>query len=78
MKFIEKLREVRKANHLTQKNIANQLGISERAYQHYEAGTREPNIETLLQLSIILNISLDELLCRHDYRKSHEVSVDEH
>ncbi len=78
MKFIEKLREARKSNHLTQKNIANQLGISERAYQHYEAGTREPNIETLLQLSIILNISLDELLCQNDYRKSHEESVDEH
>lgn len=78
MNFTEKLRKSRKAAHLTQKNISDKLGISERAYQHYEAGTREPNIEILLQLSIILNISLDELLCRDDYLKLHEVSADEH
>ena len=32
----------------------------------------------IVLLSIILNISLDELLCQNDYRKSHEESVDEH
>ena len=46
------------------------LGISMRAYQHYEAGTREPNIETLIQLSSILNVSLDDLLCREDVLQS--------
>ena len=78
MNFTQKLRESRKTALLTQKNISDKLGISERAYQHYEAGTREPNIEILLQLSIILNLSLDELLCREDYRQSHEAFFDEH
>lgn len=77
MKFNQKLRETRKTANITQKNIANQLGISERAYQHYESGTREPNIETLILLSVILNVSLDDLLCRNDYLQSLEVPADE-
>lgn len=78
MKFNEKLRESRKVANLTQKNLAKKLDISERAYQHYEAGTREPNIEVLIKLSAILNTSLDDLLCREDFLQSHEVFSDEH
>ncbi len=78
MKFNEKLRESRKVANLTQKNLAKKLDISERAYQHYEAGTREPNIEVLIKLSAILNTSLDDLLCREDFLQSHEVFFDEH
>ena len=47
--------------------MAEQLGISARAYQHYETGTREPNIDKLIKLAIILNVSLDDLLCKNDY-----------
>lgn len=77
MKFNQKLRELRKTINLTQKDAAKKLGVSERAYQHYEAGTREPNIETLIRLSAILNVSLDELLCREDFLQSHAISADE-
>ena len=73
MQFNEKLKLTRKSVHMTQRHVAELLGISERAYQHYEMGTREPNIEMLLRLSILLNVSLDDLLCRADYKKSHEV-----
>lgn len=78
MKFHQKLREARKTSNITQKNIADKLGISVRAYQHYEGGTREPNIETLVQLSVILNVSLDDLLCREDVLQSLATSADEH
>lgn len=77
MEFNQKLRESRTAANLTQKDIAKKLNISERAYQHYEGGSREPNIKTLIRLSAILNVSLDELLCRDDFLQSHGVSVDE-
>ena len=64
MKFNKKLKELRNKNGITQANMAEQLGISARAYQHYETGTREPNIDKLIKLAIILNVSLDELLCK--------------
>ncbi|MCI9080597.1 MAG: helix-turn-helix transcriptional regulator [Lachnospiraceae bacterium] len=78
MKFNQKLQETRKTANLTQKRLAQKLEISERAYQHYEAGTREPNIETLIKLSSILNVSLDDLLCKEDFLQSHEVFSDEY
>lgn len=78
MKFNEKLRQLRIEKGFSQHSIAQQLQINDRSYQNYEYGTREPNIETLIRLSAIFQISLDELLCRDDFLQSHEVSVDEH
>ncbi len=77
MIFNEKLKSIRQISKHTQHDVANYLGISDRAYQHYELGTREPNLETLLKISLYFNISLDDLLCRQDFIDSHEVSVDE-
>lgn len=76
MSFHEKLKNLRISSGLTQHYMAEQLRITDRSYQNYEYGKREPNIETLIQISFILNVSLDELLCRNDYLKSHEASVD--
>ena len=77
MKFHEKLKELRVSNGLSQHFIAEQLKINDRSYQNYEYGKREPNIETLIRLSAILDVSLDELLCRDDFLQSHEVYADE-
>lgn len=49
---------------LSQKAVASMLGISERAYQHYEAGTREPNIDTLNMLADLFHVSIDYLCGR--------------
>ena len=77
MKFNEKLKHLRLSNGFTQIAIAKKLGITDRAYQRYEYGEREPNFDILLKLSIIFNVSLDDLLCREDYLKEHEAVVDE-
>ncbi|MCI8644322.1 MAG: helix-turn-helix transcriptional regulator [Lachnospiraceae bacterium] len=77
MKFCERLRELRKQSSISQKNIAQQLGIHVVTLQQYERGVREPNIETLLKMAILFNVSLDDLLCLDDFKYSHEVSSDE-
>ena len=46
--------------------MAMRLETSERAYQHYEAGTREPNMINLVALADALNVSLDYLCGRSD------------
>lgn len=63
--FTERLIECRKAK-VTQKEMAIYLGISERAYQHYEAGTRTPKIDIATKIADFLNISVDYLLGRTD------------
>ncbi len=46
---------------LSQKAVADYLGISQQAYSKYENNLNSFNFETALKLGEILNISLDEL-----------------
>lgn len=77
MKFNECLKKVRVSRSKTQKQMAELLSMTTNAYQRYELGTSEPNIQKLLKISAILDVSLDELLCRPDYLKSLEESFDD-
>lgn len=70
MKFHERLRELRQQSPLMQKQIAEQIGVSTVTFRQYEQGTREPNIEKLLKLAVIFNVSLDDLLCLDDFKKA--------
>ena len=47
---------------MTQKNVADEIGVSLRGYQQYEQGKFEPNIERLIRLADIFHISVDELI----------------
>lgn len=62
MKFNERLKEIRKDNGFTQKEIYTKLGVSPNCYASYEQGRTEPNIQTLIQLCSIFKISADYLL----------------
>lgn len=71
--FHSKIREFRKDINLTQKQMAERLNISERAYQYYESGQREPNLDTLFNISNIFDISIDYLLGKTSNRNSHKL-----
>ena len=64
MKFYERLKQERKAHNLTQKYVAEKIGVSVRAYQQYEQGKYEPNIEKLILLADLFGITVDFLICR--------------
>lgn len=76
MKFNERLRELRQQSPLMQKEIAEHLGVSTVTLRQYEQGTREPNIEKILKLAILFNVSLDDLLCINDFKKVLSASSD--
>lgn len=67
MTFSERLKETRLKSGLTQKQVAQQSGISERQYQHLEAGNFYPQYETFLRLADLFRVSLDYLAGRDDY-----------
>ncbi|MEZ3424505.1 MAG: helix-turn-helix transcriptional regulator [Lachnospiraceae bacterium] len=69
--FHTKLKEMRQKKGLTQKQMAEILSMATNAYQRYELGTSEPNMLKLLKLSVILDVSLDELLCRDEFLAEH-------
>ena len=60
--LIERVKQCRKSMNVTQKAVAEVLGVSERAYQHYELNTREPNHDILIKLCQYFNVSSDYLL----------------
>lgn len=75
--FGKRLRQMRMKRNFTQQNMADMLNIALRSYQCYETGTRNPSFDLLIKIADILDTSIDFLLCRDDYLKSHGVHVDE-
>jgi len=67
-KFHERLKELRKKKGVTQKAVAEHLGMVEQAYQKYEYGKHEPNHETTIKLADFFDVSLDYLMGRSDNR----------
>ena len=59
-----RLKEIRTARGLGQKDVASVIGCSVTVYSRYETGDREPGIDTLIRLADFYNISLDELVGR--------------
>ncbi len=62
MKFYERVTEVIKANHFTQKEIANAIGISESNITNWKNGQNLPSVEVLYKLCVLLDESADYLL----------------
>lgn len=76
--FNKRLREMRMKRNLTQQRFSDILGIALRSYQCYETGTRTPCYDLLILIADTLDVSLDYLLGRDNFLKSHGVSVDEY
>lgn len=64
--FGQRLRDVRKGRHLTQKQLAEQIGVTERNLRHYELGTMKPGLDVILSILDSVNVSADYLLGRTD------------
>lgn len=62
MTFGEKLFHLRKEKGLTQETLAEQIGTTRQAISKWENDQGYPETEKLLQLSNILEISIDFLL----------------
>lgn len=62
----KKLKDYRMSNHLTQKELASKLYVSDKAVSKWELGNGYPDIETLKVLSQLLSISLDDLIRKEE------------
>ena len=60
--FYERLRASRLKRGLTQKQVAQSLGVTLPAVSQYEKGVREPSLELLVKYCKLLNVSADYLL----------------
>lgn len=62
MAFPEKLKALRLENGLTQNELGEKLYLSRASISYYEQGKFEPNIETIIAISDLFNVTTDELL----------------
>lgn len=62
----QRLKELRSEKGVSQKAIADHLGITQRAYSYYEQGLRLPPCDVLVLLCDYFNVPADYLLGRID------------
>ena len=62
MQFYEKLSKLRKANNLSQEQLAEKLNVTRQAVSKWESGESYPDMAKIIQLCKILNCSLNELM----------------
>lgn len=58
----QRLKTCRRNHKYTQKEVAIYCDITEKAYQNYELGTREPKISILMRIAKLYQVSLDYLV----------------
>lgn len=59
---LARLAELRRANNITQKELAGKLKCSQNMISQWENGTRDPNTSTLNEIALIFDVSIDYLL----------------
>lgn len=75
--FNDRLNKTRKEKGVTAQQMADKLCINIRSYRAYESADRSPNLEILVKIADILNVSTDYLLGRDNFLKAHGASFDE-
>lgn len=64
--FYKKLKELREENSLLQKQLANELGVSQVTIARWETGNREPSFDMLIKIAKYFGVSTDYLLGLED------------
>lgn len=70
MKFADRLKELRKEKNITQAQLAATLGVSTASVAMWEAGKRQPNFETVNDMSDFFDRRIDYILGYSDDKTS--------
>lgn len=62
MEFAEKILTLRKSNDLTQEELAEKLNVSRQSVSKWESGQAVPELEKIVALSSVFNVTTDYLL----------------
>ena len=72
MTFAEKLKSIRKQAGMSQEQLAEKLGVSRQAVTKWETDAGIPDIENMMAISVLFEISIDELLSNEKGQKSRQ------
>ena len=60
--FGKRLKELRTEKGLSQQKLGELLGFCNQTISFWETGSREPDLDTLVQIAHFFNVSFEELL----------------
>ena len=66
MELGKKIKQLRKFSGMTQEQLAEKLNISRQALSKWENGTSMPDVESVVRISMLFQISLEELLLKEE------------
>lgn len=58
----KRIRELRVANGLSQRKLGDIFGVCNQTISFWETGSREPDLDTLVNLSHFFDVSFEDLL----------------
>ncbi len=64
--FSKNVREYRRISSLTQTDLANKLKTTQRKVSYWESGKIEPDLDTLIAIAEMFDVSVDELIGKND------------
>ena len=67
--FMPRIKDLRTEHNITQKELADYLGVTAKAISFYELGQRELSYQHLYRLSQKFDVSIDYLLGKSNIRK---------
>jgi len=70
--FSERLRQLRRFRDVTQAQLAEAIGITDRACRRYEAGENEPTLSVIKAIADYFEVSVDYLMGRDNYWQDRE------
>ena len=56
------IKKLRQEKNMSQKELANKLQVAQNTLSYWESGKYEPDIDTIIKLSEIFNVSIDYLI----------------
>lgn len=74
MSLGEKIKKLRKENNLSQEQLAEKLNVSRQAISKWEANKAYPDIENLILLRKIFDVTLDDLIIDENNIKSEYIN----
>ena len=77
----DNLVQLRKFHSMTQEDVAAKIGVSRQAVAKWEAGQVYPDIANLIQISDLMNVSVDYLVkdqdCAVNIKPLYDTNLDE-
>lgn len=67
-----RIRDLREDNDLTQQQVADKIGITQRKYSYIETGVQPLTDEILIKLALLYDTSIDYILLQTDCRQRYK------